>query len=241
MATDAIRHAKRNRQAEAREAKAKREKIILIVGAVLLVGLLALEGPRTLKKLQSHTAPPSPAAAPAEAAATSAGKAAQHEVNLKRFARFANKDPFVPQAGETSSTPQAVLTATPPAVRTSHFVAKDPFAQQLTPDTSTAPAVAPSAAGEPVAAVPTSGTYIVLVASVPLGQGRHAAESTAKRARADGVPNVKIVDSSGYGTLRSGFWAVYSGPYKSLQQALNALQAIRGDGYISAYTRRLGH
>ena len=57
MATDAVRYGKRGRQEAARAAKERRTKVMLVVGAVLLLGLLAFEGPKTLKKLRGTTTP----------------------------------------------------------------------------------------------------------------------------------------------------------------------------------------
>ncbi|MGH3025792.1 MAG: hypothetical protein ACRDLR_05055, partial [Gaiellaceae bacterium] len=66
------------------------------------------------------------------------------------------------------------------------------------------------------------------------------ADQAAAAARRAGVTGVKIVDSTSYGTLRSGFYAVFSGPYKTLAELRSELAAARARGYISAYTRRLG-
>jgi hypothetical protein len=96
----------------------------------------------------------------------------------------------------------------------------------------------PGSTSAPVAGV---GAYIVVVASVPVGAGGSDAKHEAAVARAHGVPSVKVVDSSKYPTLREGYYAVYSGPYPTLAKALDALGHIRGLGYVSAYTRRLGH
>jgi hypothetical protein len=80
-----------------------------------------------------------------------------------------------------------------------------------------------------------------MVASIPISDGRDVARATAATARSQGVPSVKIVDSSRYPTLRTGFYAVYSGPYPTLADLLPALEQVRGKGYPSAYTRRLAH
>ena len=80
-----------------------------------------------------------------------------------------------------------------------------------------------------------------MVASVPFAAGGSDAKHEAAVARAHGVPSVKVVNSSSYPTLREGYYAVYSGPYSTLSKALAALAHIRGLGYVSAYTRRLGH
>jgi SPOR domain len=237
MATDVIRYRRAN-EATARAAKEKRQKIILVIGVVLLIGLLALELPKTLKKLH-HTAA---AIAPVPVAtnpAVAAPVVQPRPVSLAPLRRFASKDPFVPQIGATTGATQGPLATDAPAVRTSHFIEKDPFVQQLSvTGAATTPA---TKGGQPTPAAAGNGNYIVIVASVPIGSGHGAAMKAAAAARAHGVASVQVVDSSNYPTLRSGYYAVYSGPYSTLALAQKALASIRGQGYISAYTRILGH
>jgi len=241
MATDALRRNTRAR-AGAGAAKARREKIALVVGVVILAGLVAFEGPKTLKALHgASTATTAPAVEPA-APASSAPPAARRRqaLDLHRLRAYTAKDPFVPQAGTATSASPAPVEATPPHVRTDHFVAKDPFVQQLTATPTVTPTTTTTTAGaSKTGSTTTQGGYIVMLASVYLGRGRGAAEKAAAAARAHHIPNVGIVVSSDYPTLRTGFYAVYSGPYPTLGKALTMLQTIRGHGYVSAYTRRL--
>jgi len=238
MATDALRH-RASRQNAAIAAKKRRERVLLVGCLVLLVGLVALEGPKTLHKLHSS----SPAPAPAPATTTPQGSGAtttsptSRPVDLRALRNYTTKDPFVAQIATTGAAPTPALARNaPPRVRTSHFVAKDPFVQQVS---VSAPASSPTVSPKAPAAT-TGGNLVVIVASVPLGQGRSAANKAASTARSHGVPNVHVVLSSSYPTLRRGFYAVYSGPYPTLARALKMLDAIRGRGYVSAYTRRLG-
>jgi hypothetical protein len=243
MATDAVRYRRQGRADVARAQKARREKIVLGVGCALLLGIGAFEGPKTLKRLHSSSTSSAPAPAIAPSPATAVPVAPPKPVSLKPLARFASKDPFVPQISSGSASPPAVLANNPPAVRTSHWVQKDPFVQQLSVDAAgptTAAGGSPStgAKGAPAAG---AGAYIVVVASVPIGAGGSDAKHEAAVARAHGVPSVNVVNSSNYPTLREGYYAVYSGPYPTLPKALAALAHIRGLGYVSSYTRRLGH
>jgi hypothetical protein len=245
MAVDAVRYRSRGKHDRDRAAKEKREKIILGVCGIVLLALLAFEGPKTLKKLHGNPTAAPPAVAPASsgAAGSTGTTAPQAAHSLSRIAKLGAKDPFVQQLGGSTASAGGPVEAVPPAVRTSHFVAKDPFVQQLT-----LAAPAPSVTS-PTNASPTSpstgaaadGDYIVMLASVPLSDGRAAAEHAAAAARNGGVKNVSIVNSSSYPTLRTGFYAVYSGPYPTLGALLPALQKVRGQGYPSAYTRRLAH
>jgi len=252
MAVDAVRYGSRKKRDRQRAAaKAKKEKILLVVCLVVLLALVGIMGPKTLKQLHGSSTH-APAAsqtsaastAPAAAGGATASGGASIGTSLAAISRFRAKDPFVQQLADGSGAGNPVASAVPgPAVRMAHFVAKDPFVQQLTltpvattpttgQDTGTKGA-APAKAG--------SGQYIVVLASVPLADGRGSASHAAAAARAKGVPKVSIVDSSKYPTLRTGFYAVYSGPYATLDALRPALEAVRGHGYPSAYTRRLAH
>jgi hypothetical protein len=231
--------------------KERRQKIVLGVCAGVLVLLLALEGPKTLKQLRggSTAAPvaaPAPAPAPVPAPATpgTAAPAAvpHHPVDLARIRSFPAKDPFVAQVGGKGFAALSTVPAAGPAVRSSHFVPKDPFVAQLTAGGSAA------AGGKDGGGTGVGGTgstaggktgYIVVLASIAVDRGRLVAAHAAAKARGDGLKDAAVVVSSGYPTLRSGFFAVYTGTYGSLEQAHKALEQARAHGYVTAYTRRL--
>jgi len=245
MATSAL--SRRKGRAASQVARARREKAALVAGVLILGVLLAIEGPKTLNGLRGTSAPP--AQAPTATTAPSHAATAPRTGSRDPLSGFKAKDPFVPQLG-VNGTPSAGPTrATPPTVRTSHFVQKDPFVPQLgAPASSAAPtltAAVPPKVVEPKARQPrpltTVGSgVVVIVASVPVAQGQTAADKAAAQARTKGVQNVHVALSSAQSTLRSGFYAVYSGPYPTLAGALNELKSIRGAGYKGAYTRRLG-
>ena len=123
--------------------KAKREKQIAAVLGVVLIALLAIEGPKTLKQLQAKpaapvvaasavasTTPVAVAAAPTPSAAlVSAVQPSVDAGQLRTFTRFASKDPFKaqvsaaavaassgapPAAPKKSTAPQAVKIPPPP-------------------------------------------------------------------------------------------------------------------------------
>jgi hypothetical protein len=258
MTAEVVGYRSRKRKDEAkRAAKAKKEKILLAVCGVVLLGLVAVEGPKTLKKLHGSSGAAPAAVAPSPSAAQATGSptagATAKAADLQATKHLASKDPFVAQLGAQAAAAQEASPVTGPAVRASHFVKKDPFVQQVTfaapttssaapaPDTPTG--TAGSTTGKPAnaKAASKSGNYIVMVASIPISDGRAVARAAAATARSHGVARVKIVDSSDYPTLRTGFYAVYSGPYPTLGELLPALEQVRGKGYASAYTRRLAH
>src|SRR5262249_36001528 len=119
-------------------AKAKRDKVILIGGSVLLVAVLAFELPKVLGGSSSSTPTPAPTAASTPAATPStpalAGVPTPALVarELKTIAHLSQKNPFTPQLspGAVPTTNTAPLGKAP-AVRASHFKLKDPFKAQL--------------------------------------------------------------------------------------------------------------
>ena len=123
--------------------KARKQKIVLAVGGVLLVGVLALQGPKLLKHSSStSTAPPPAATTPGAVtpapAGTPSGSSAPVNVSASKnsaqlagvvlapaktpdaaqgqlwsFSRFKEKDPFVPQVNDgTSSSSSSSSTST---------------------------------------------------------------------------------------------------------------------------------
>jgi sporulation related protein len=237
MAVDANRlGAGRRLGPDPRAAKEKRQKIVLAVGLVLLVGLGALQGPKTLRQLRgSQASAPAPAAtAPT---ATSAAGPAGTEVSRADFGalrRFPVKDPFVVQVRSPSPAAVAEVVGNPPPVRATHFVVKDPFVTQVTPIRGSSPA--------PPAAKPVHGSgkgYIVVLESVARADGPGDAHAALAAARKTGL-KASVLDSTKYATLRSGYYAVYLGPFATVDQVLKALSSARSHGYVSAYARRLG-
>lgn len=277
MATDVLRR-RTKAQAAARAARVRRERRLLVVGALLLAALLAFEGPKTMRSLQGKSSSPAPAPAPASTSPARTATAPQSQ-SQSVVSRFAAKDPFVPQLGANGTPPAGPTSATPPRVRDSHFVSKDPFKQQLAPPASSPPAAtpavppkvlpprpvakktaankkaesAPAVKAKAPAASPRPSSQsaphltasvkgiVVIMESVPVARGIVAAKRVAVRARTRGVPKANLLFSSRYPALRSGFYAVYSGPYSAPAKALKALKVARESGYTSAYVRQLGH
>jgi hypothetical protein len=277
MATEAVRRRARA-EAAGRVARQRRERVLLGTGILLLVGLLAVEGPKTLSKLHASSPAPLPTATatsmPSSSGSTAAASAS---AALKTVSRYRSKDPFEPQIAAISggSPTVAVLASKPPKVRSAHFVKKDPFAGQVGVSTGTPPppvtatppvvtgpaplkhestqaksarvakgstpaAKAPATSGPGPQVTPSVTGFVVVVASVPVAQGILAAKRAALTARTRGVARANILFSSRYPALRSGFYAVYSGPYRTSAAALKALGLVRSSGYQAAYTRLLG-
>ena len=121
-------------------AKAKKQKIILIVGGVLLLGVAAFQGPKLMKGSGSTAAPEASSASagsgsavtPVAVGAVSAPKGSAMVAGvvlpkatvvkvapsqLASFTLFEVKDPFVPGVGETVAAADAASqgTTAPPA------------------------------------------------------------------------------------------------------------------------------
>ena len=113
------------------KAKAKRQKIMAGGGAVLLVGILAIQVPKTMKMLNAEAPPqPPPATAPVAAGTDPSvlptpGTAAGATPVAATNAALTDSDP-PPQAGAGQ------------LVAFGRFASKDPFAQQVDPDKAVA-------------------------------------------------------------------------------------------------------
>jgi hypothetical protein len=79
--------------------------------------------------------------------------------------------------------------------------------------------------------------YSIFLKSVPTSEGRAKAEAAAQRARNNGLPQVGILNSSDFSSLRPGYWVTFTGIYDTQQQANAALPNARARGFPTAYTR----
>jgi hypothetical protein len=69
--------------------------------------------------------------------------------------------------------------------------------------------------------------WTIALVSLPQTGGRPAALARARAARARGLPQVGILDSSRYASLHPGYWTVFSGVYASEAEATSALEEAR--------------
>ena len=80
--------------------------------------------------------------------------------------------------------------------------------------------------------------WTIALVSLPQAGGRPAALARARAARAKGLPEVGILDSSRYASLHPGYWIVFSGVYASEAEATSALEDARRQSR-SAIVRRV--
>jgi SpoIID/LytB domain protein len=81
--------------------------------------------------------------------------------------------------------------------------------------------------------------YTVVLDSVATSAGLGAARADATRARRAGLPQVGVLVSAEFATLRPGFYVVFSGVYRTAAQAQAAIGAAKAK-YPAAYLRRIG-
>ena len=161
------------------QAKAKRQKQILIGGGVVLVAVLALQGPGLLKQLRGSGAaqtsspaapaavsPPAPSSGPATPAGTTAPATAAdgaarlpadpdpaplpQEGQLAAFSLLESKDPFVQQLSARDANNTSGAPATSGAPPASSPPASSPAPTPTPPPSSPPSAVPPSATTPPV-------------------------------------------------------------------------------------------
>ena len=85
---------------------------------------------------------------------------------------------------------------------------------------------------------PRRNGYTIVLDAIPRPGGATAARTRALAAVAAGVPDVGVLDSSRFSSLHPGYWIVFSGRYRSLDEALaelpKAARHARG-----AYTQQI--
>jgi hypothetical protein len=219
----------RTAYAQAMAAKQRRQLIIVISLAVVLIGVLAWEIPHVLggKKTPAVVAaPPVPVAVPPASA----------KDQLKALLKTAPADPFsAPAAGSAGTVRDVPIPAG----------SRDPFAVAApVVGTPQAPAVTSPLPEQIVIGTPggsrvASHGWIVILASIPTGEGETTATSFAAKARHGGIDSVAVLNSSNRRPLRGGYWVVYTGPYTSLSAVSQRATAVHSQGYPTAYIREL--
>jgi hypothetical protein len=203
-------------------AKQRRQTIVLAVLGVVLVALLVFQLPRLLGRSDSSSS----AAVPAAQAASVPGP-----VSGQHGKRVSGKgaDPFAAKALSNGDA-HAVAAGGP-----------DPFTAPSTASSSSpSPAALPSriVIGKPGGHRVAKRGWIVILASIPTGNGRGAAVRFARGARGN-VGGLSILNSSNRRPLRGGYWVVYSGPHSTLAAVSRRAGDIHAAGYRTAYIREL--
>ena len=86
----------------------------------------------------------------------------------------------------------------------------------------------PASSGAKVRSWPRRDGYTIVLSVVPAATGTQAARARAAAALAAGLRDVGILSSARYSSLHPGYWVVFTGVYRTLDEALAALpRAVR--------------
>jgi hypothetical protein len=81
--------------------------------------------------------------------------------------------------------------------------------------------------------------FTVVLESVPTSTGRAFAVDRAKKARAAGLGQVGVLDSSNYSSFHPGYYVVFTGIYGSSADAAGAVSAAHAKGFQDAYQKQV--
>jgi hypothetical protein len=81
--------------------------------------------------------------------------------------------------------------------------------------------------------------YTIVLQSIPVGEGEHAAAAFARRAARAGLPKVGYLNSSDFSSLHPGYWVVFSGIYNSIAASRSNASNASSNGFEGAYPRRI--
>lgn len=87
---------------------------------------------------------------------------------------------------------------------------------------------------------PGPSAYTVVLASIPISNGKAAARQKALEALHSGLlDDVGVLDSSDFSSLHPGYFVIFSGVYESQSAALKHLSAAQRAGFDSPYAKRV--
>jgi hypothetical protein len=109
------------------------------------------------------------------------------------------------------------------------------------PPPSPPPPPPPPAQTHPISWPANKNGFTAVLLSVPVNEGRTAAEQVADRAIDRGLPKVGILDSGRFSSLHPGYYVVFSGVYNTQPSAHNGAAQAQGKGFPGAYSRRIAH
>jgi hypothetical protein len=197
------------------KAKAKRQKIFLAVGGVLLLGLLAFQVPRTMKMLkpQNQSAASS---STTSTTSTTAGSTPLAPPTLDGSATAGTSSPSATSAASSATSADGVSDPSNPLppnagqlVSFSKFKSKDPFHQQISDCASASadPAASAETGATNCASPSTSGSSkpgsskqpsTIGISSQPVAQGSTSVpvKVTTATISVNGIPSTVSVDGS---------------------------------------------
>ena len=81
--------------------------------------------------------------------------------------------------------------------------------------------------------------WTVVLANLPLADGREPAVDAAEAAIGAGLQNVGILDSGEFASLHPGYFVVFVGAYDTPAEAQSAAERAQARGYDAAYIRQI--
>ena len=81
--------------------------------------------------------------------------------------------------------------------------------------------------------------FTIVLKSVRTSEGRGEADAAAQTARANGLPQAGVLNSSDFSSLNPGYYVAFSGIYDTEEQAVAALPNARSKGFPTAYVREV--
>jgi hypothetical protein len=81
--------------------------------------------------------------------------------------------------------------------------------------------------------------YTIILESLPVSQGRANALARAREAKRNGLKDVGVLLSSDYSSLHAGYYAIFSGIYRTPADASAGLAAAHAGGFPDAYQTRV--
>jgi hypothetical protein len=114
-----------------------------------------------------------------------------------------------------------------------------PVASVPTDVTPTAPPPEGAGRGNPVEWPADEDGFTVVLASLPVSNGRDVAVQKARAGIRAGIKEVGVLDSEDYASLHPGFYVVFAGVYPNLEEAQGAVSDATGAGFPNAYAREI--
>jgi hypothetical protein len=199
--------------------KQRRQKILVVVLAAVLAALLAWQVPSLLNRSSGSSSAAMPLATPASTP--------KHVSSYRGGGNGA--DPFAPKSLPDGDAHAAAGGGPDPFTKSSAFSSSAASSSALPPRI---------VLGRPGGHRVAKRGWIVILASIPTGNGRGAALSFAQGARRS-VGGLSVLNSSNRRPLRGGYWVVYKGPYSTLAGVSQRAGDIHAAGYRTAYIREL--
>jgi hypothetical protein len=86
---------------------------------------------------------------------------------------------------------------------------------------------------------PGPAAYTIVLASLPVSNGKAAARARALEAVHSGLVDVGVLASSDYSSLHPGYYVIFSGVYGSQSEAQKHLSAAQRAGFDTPYPKRV--